>query len=643
MEKCSLAIIKTIRRRLQTLGLSSQESRLISTRLKDLIRSNGLKWTIQYLKDAGDVIWHYLYGSPARGSWKRWISTYQGFPRIFLEARRMPEESLARLAKIARAFRYDQVQPEQVAKVRDAVTSPYSGEVNALDEVHQLTLEGLSYFGIPVTPCLVGPPKPVTKQFRKVMSVSGPTKTVQRPPLVDSIRILKSVPLLRMIPDYDCVLEPLDMKSISALIHDESIEELPTPCVGEIHSAQEGGGKLRMFASPYTVVQCLLSPIHDWIDNYRRQCPSDCTYDQASGAQFAQQMLVQGKTVYSVDLSTATCRFPLDPQMRLLKHLGLPHEYLRALNWACTGPWKVGSALVTPFGVETLQWAVGQPLGIRPSMSMFSLTHNLLLAGLSKRLDIPLSFRVLGDDVLITDKALYESYISIVERLGIPISWNKSHCSAQVGEFAGFTISKTTLTRPGQWRMLDQSNIFSYAEEFGVMVHETSEAFADVQRLYLFSKGLWNPPIEEWSLWLKRNSSGLTPDKMYWAHPKPDWYQRICKEFELQFNRRLTFLPEGQLDKVAKIFEGLPEFDFRDTFEETARLPWVTNTVISAANQALLFLFHSYHLGLISMADSSKHCKKVLEVAHKFLYSPPPSRSERVSFRKYLELCSTTL
>jgi hypothetical protein len=105
------------------------------------------------------------------------------------------------------------------------------------------------------------------------------------------------------------------------------------------------------------------------------------------------------------------------------------------------GKWLVNQA-ETPGMIAS--WAVGQPLGLYPSFGVFALTHGLLLKSISKEQGLldgeELTFRVLGDDVVINHCGVANSYLRVIRSMGIEVSPTKTLVSCRVGEFAGRVV-----------------------------------------------------------------------------------------------------------------------------------------------------------------------------------------------------------
>jgi len=88
---------------------------------------------------------------------------------------------------------------------------------------------------------------------------------------------------------------------------------------------------------------------------------------------------------------------------------------------------------------DPVRYLAGQPMGAYSSWASMALTHHFIIHWAAKSVGIK-SFRnyaILGDDVVIADKAVAESYRGILFDLDMPISSAKSHICEDVSfEFA---------------------------------------------------------------------------------------------------------------------------------------------------------------------------------------------------------------
>ena len=206
----------------------------------------------------------------------------------------------------------------------------------------------------------------------------------------------------------------------------------PTQVMGSVKVLQERGYKARVIAMPVAGLQVAFKPLHEALSHILRNIPEDCTYDQLSGTQWAANSLREGKTVYAFDLSSATDNFPLTYQLAVLDALGYPRtqEFFRT----CRGQWQFEDSVLT--------YTKGQPMGLYGSFSLFALSHHILVRAIAHELKVPVDcYRILGDDVIISNDKVAEVYQRRLGDLSVPISWDKSISSDILTEFAGKVIS----------------------------------------------------------------------------------------------------------------------------------------------------------------------------------------------------------
>lgn len=624
-----------LRRRLINIGVPYGPAAAVATQFQSSLDTMGPLGVVDYYKRVGDTLLWYLYASSDKPAW---VKTRGRFPVALEALKGLPETVLLRVAKLARAIRLETIVWRQVDKVVGGVIRPSQAQPTAEDTVSRLIERGVRYYGLQNRqPDVLLRPPSVGKYFSRTISTStDKVRHTKEPPLWESIEILRAVPQLRMVPDWQETLYPLHPNQIQRFVVERATDSGHP--AGEIHAAQEGGAKLRMFASPYIVVQCLLRPIHHWIaDNFLSGLETNCTWDQLKGAEFAQRALQQGKTVHSVDLSTATCRFPFWPQIGMLKFLGLDDARLAALEWACKAEWNLGAELVQPFKRTKLRWEVGQPLGLAPSMSMFSLAHNMLLAGICREygLEPEEVFRVLGDDVVIVSDSVHAKYLAVMEEAGVPISWNKSHTSSSYAEFAGASITRTSIVRPGQWRQVREASAVSLACELGTPLYgEVTALMEKVQKLYLFREGLFDPPPEEWMVYI-RLSTLINLDRLqaWLVSESPLWYYKIMKVWEKQIPLMESVgRPVGFVDdppNVRKtIFHPLKGFLDDDVVAEyhMACIHHNSRYMLVAIN-AYKAIASLYERLLVSESEAADLITAVSDQVRSLVYEPPTGRN----------------
>jgi len=271
---------------------------------------------------------------------------------------------------------------------------------------------------------------------------------------------------------------------------------------GKINIIQEGGAKGRVVTSPNAWVQFYCKPYHTYLSQcvalvekrelngipIPAQYGASCMFDQVRGVYLALNQLNNGSFCAGVDLSSATDRFPLSMQMCMCEELGIP-EFAQALD-ELRGPY---------LGLDNMYWnyGAGQPMGLFGSFPLFHLTHFSLLSGLCYLLGLQANghnFAVLGDDVLIFDARLHRSYLDALERLQVPVSWNKCY-QGNLVEFAGFVITKSqgtwTAFRPYKYGKSGEfASVLNVLHAIGVNARNWSKYWARAFEIYQKTSGL---------------------------------------------------------------------------------------------------------------------------------------------------------
>jgi hypothetical protein len=196
---------------------------------------------------------------------------------------------------------------------------------------------------------------------------------------------------------------------------------------GRLHFLQEGGGKTRVICIPDIWSQSVLKPIHDYLYQVIKKLPGDGTFSHSKIGNRVRK-LTKTKGLICFDLKAATDRMPVDLQQNVLKHL--VGERLASLwrNLLCDRDYHVKGTRV--------RYSVGQPMGFLTSWATMDITHHAIIDYAKK----DKSFKaVIGDDVALASKHGAKVYESILHRLGMTISYEKSVFSTDkvfLGEIA---------------------------------------------------------------------------------------------------------------------------------------------------------------------------------------------------------------
>jgi hypothetical protein len=257
---------------------------------------------------------------------------------------------------------------------------------------------------------------------------------------------------------YCHVFEGIDIHRFCDSVHQDDISYGPM-VAGEVHFLQEPGYKLRSIASPYRLFQVASQPLKNDLGQLVRGLGWDCTHDQGKATPYVQEALKKHKTVYSVDLSSATDYFPFALQQIVLETIyGKDNSYVQLFRDISRSNWHSE--------LGEIVWKRGQPLGFNPSFFTFTLTHGLLLLTLNGGRHNN-EFFVLGDDVVILNKKLFEKYTSLLSVMECPYAMDKTLVSCELAEFAGKVITPENIYPQLKWRSISDDNFLDLARIIG--------------------------------------------------------------------------------------------------------------------------------------------------------------------------------
>lgn len=127
-----------------------------------------------------------------------------------------------------------------------------------------------------------------------------------------------------------------------------------------------------------------------------------------------------GSPCFSFDLKAATDRLPIDFQKDVLS---LVFGQWFSFFWGLIldRDWL--------YKDQPIRYAVGQPIGAYSSWGMLAFCHHILVQLAALRAGWTSWFpwyAIVGDDIVIADRAVADQYLSIMRHLGVTISLNKS-------------------------------------------------------------------------------------------------------------------------------------------------------------------------------------------------------------------------
>jgi hypothetical protein len=221
--------------------------------------------------------------------------------------------------------------------------------------------------------------------------------------------------------------------------------------VGKLHAKEEAAGKVRLFAMADAPTQWALYPLHSALLAQLKTIDQDGTFDQTRPLGF----LDSSNGLYSYDLTAATDRLPLSLQKSILTGL---------IGQGFSDAWS--SLLVDrTYGFHQMgydkwhgdyKYTVGQPMGAYSSWAMLAVTHHFLVQASAWRAGVVpagvwfTNYAVLGDDIVIGNRAVAQAYLVLLKELGMPVNLHKSLVSnnGTCLEFAKRTIYKGTDISP---------------------------------------------------------------------------------------------------------------------------------------------------------------------------------------------------
>lgn len=185
-------------------------------------------------------------------------------------------------------------------------------------------------------------------------------------------------------------------------------------------------GKTRVVAILDYWSQTALLPLHNALLGVLRSLKCDMTFNQGS----FEPVLGSGP-YFSFDLKDATDRFPLALQQKVIAYL-IGED--RAKAWSTI---LIQEGYKTPKG-DKVFYKAGQPMGAYSSWATFALTHHIVVQSAAMETQkFPFTkYALLGDDIVIGDSAVAESYRKLMTELGVEFSKTKTIHSNELYEFA---------------------------------------------------------------------------------------------------------------------------------------------------------------------------------------------------------------
>jgi len=446
------ALVGIILRLWPTMGgaLSKGRVRDVSTslaRFSSIAHSQGLKGLVKYLKQCTVLLQQALSQhsgiAPANPRVSR---TKTGIPRVFpvglrkfIQARQLNSIRLAMtLASLYRDLSY----PGDINLL--SITKPSTADSTVIKEIISLIPR---FFRLFVSPAL---PKgsslrdwlqgkflyfPITTSSPQAYGkISSHPDVLIRSALALDPSQVKSINIINKLYQFEAgILSPGENIQMikTTFARPASGIALPTEdmlkhtFVGKLGIKQEAAGKMRVFAMIDPWSQWTLAPLHKGIFRILSKYPNiDGTFDQLRPLRRSKGF----KSLFSMDLSSATDRLPIAIQTPLIKTLfGLTVE--EANSWQSL---LVDRDYLVPGNKEVVRYSTGQPMGGLSSWPMLAITHHLIVqcaawtSGVTSINKLFLDYAVLGDDIVIYNSTVARRYHVLIVALGVECNLAKS-------------------------------------------------------------------------------------------------------------------------------------------------------------------------------------------------------------------------
>jgi hypothetical protein len=394
-------------------------------RFEAIEKHRGWKEAVRELKAGKLCFTRWMAGKPLSGRVGCPIDR-QGLPKCLdLNTRKslISRDDPDLLKKVLTAFSFVRKIKGGLPVNLEAIESPWTGIDPFSDS--EIIL-GLKQLGLKVNQ---EPPEGVDYRFMTTAGPNGPSVTTSLWDLPTAATVFES-PLLivnSLLCDFmETLLEWSEKADLQELL---GLKRNKTRYLRKVSVKPDREGKSRIFAILDYWSQTALTPLHDMLYRHLDSIPEDCTTDQTSGVE---KMLAyrNNKWFYSYDLTSATDRFPVKVQERILGRM-FNTSYAKAWTQLLTNE---------PFWFKdigrSVKWSVGQPLGAKSSWAMFTLSHHLVVRIAAMRQNVSAEYVILGDDIVIKGYRLAQEYRRLMKLMGVEISEPKSHASPHSFEFA---------------------------------------------------------------------------------------------------------------------------------------------------------------------------------------------------------------
>jgi hypothetical protein len=296
------------------------------------------------------------------------------------------------------------------------------------------------------------------------------------------------------------------------------------PTLQRLHNLYEAAGKVRTIAIVDYWTNFVLKPLHDWMFKVLTLLPQDATFNQEGRVRdFASRGY---REIWSYDLKSATDLIPL-ALYRAMFSVILPEKILDLwfkllVDRDFTSPKSTTKCYKNH--PRTVRYTTGQPMGALTSWASMALVHHALVlysavcVGVVTPSQILLfrDYMVLGDDVVIANRAVARFYQALMKELHVPLSLAKSHISEHgMFNFANQTYVGAMNCSPASLREEVNANSMSERIELALRLFRRGwKDFGDRVWVNRFCRLLL--PQRVWALLTPEIRNGRVPLVIRW-------------------------------------------------------------------------------------------------------------------------------
>jgi hypothetical protein len=319
-------------------------------------------------------------------------------------------------------------------------------------------------------------------------------------------------------------------------------------------------GKTREVAILDYYSQSALRPLHNFLFAALKRINQDCTHDQHK--LIRKLVPRKGSRFHSIDLTTATDRFPICIE-KLILSTWFGKHYADAWEHIMIGyPFRYQDRMVT--------YGTGNPMGAYSSWATFAIAHHLFVYIACRKANRNFNrcpYMLLGDDIVIADDEVAKEYKELLTEWDIPFSEEKSHSSTRFYEFAKQLILDNENVSPFPTAALYERRN-SLIESISIIVRELSykdwdsDIWDQIESYLVIVRGFTYPKVREY-----KPKINLAIALMFYLQGK-DTLGTAIKEYVRSLTRQPVSWPKWTTDMYSQYIAGNVVTDMFDVSRE---------------------------------------------------------------------------